>query len=538
MTTEMRHTTSPVLIVGAGPTGLMLAAELSRHGVQARLVDRRSGPVRESRALAVLMRTLETFDDLGLAGSVVRDGVPIIGIQISDGADEVASVELGKAESPFPFSVALPQSRTEEILLEHTTRLGVEPEWGTEVIAWRGDGDSTSVIMRRADGAEEECTAEWLVACDGAHSMIREAARIGGAGHDLNRTFLLADVRAPWRLPRDRIQVIFGGHGVFAAVPLPRPDGWRLVIDYEGDDVHELGPHPDIEVFRRLVAAETTLDPALSDPLWTTQFTARQQRAERFRSGRTILCGDAAHSHSPVGGQGMNTGLQDAYNLGWKLALVVQGAAGEMLIDSYEQERSNVAKQVLRRTERATKAVTLHSPVSRMMRDGVLHLLDRIRRAEEKVVRSFGGLNIEYRDSPAVLDRWQAAGPSGPAPGDVAPDGFLRDRNGYETLRHLLRGPGHRLLLFGGQQQPAALAEAADRARAVLGSLGRVFTVVRKPMLDVPAGVFVDQHGDVHRRYGADRPAMFLIRPDGYLGLRADAHDVTPLREYLDRLRQ
>jgi 2-polyprenyl-6-methoxyphenol hydroxylase-like FAD-dependent oxidoreductase len=534
-------TTADVLIAGAGPTGLMLATVLARRGITARLVDKRQNTHQESRALALAARTLEVFDDLGLAEAAIGAGRPMTAVELHHDRQSVASIGLDDVESPFPFGLCLPQCVTEDLLCGHLAGQGVTPEWGVEVTGFAERDDHVEVTLTRADGGTETVRTRWLAGCDGAHSAVRRTAGIGSHGEDLHRQWVLADCSANWDLDGNRLHAFFNDEGAFAAIPLPEENGWRVLCEYEGSSP---GPTPPLELVSKLVSERTSLDPRLYACRWTTYFGTRQRRADTFRSGRVFVAGDAAHSHSVIGGQGMNTGLQDAYNLGWKLALVLAGKAGTHVLDSYSHERTRVADGVLRLTGRATKMITFRG-VPASVRKRMAGLVTQLKGVQETVTRGISELAIDYRTSPLVTDRWRHGpeetswGQPVPHAGDLSPDAHVTASQGIVRLRRALHPGGHTVLVFAGHEaDEERLADLRKRARDAVSGYGDARVVTRGPLTAaVPEGVLFDRTGEVHRRYGAeDVRAVHLVRPDHYLGYRDDSHDFARLERHLSGL--
>jgi 2-polyprenyl-6-methoxyphenol hydroxylase-like FAD-dependent oxidoreductase len=330
----------PVVIVGAGPTGLVLAAELARRGVKPRILDAGPEDVRESRAVAVAARSLELLDDMGLAATLVERGIPLRALNFYQDTSLLAELDTTAADSPFPMDLCIPQWQTTELLRDRVRELGVEVEWNTRLTSYDADATGISIDLVHADGRTERSSTAWLVGCDGSHSSVRQAAGIRWETADLRRGFILGDVTTRWDLARDRFHVWFARGGLVAVFPMPG-SYWRILANTPDDNPPR---PPGLEHFAAAVAKRTPLDPHLTDLQWSSAFVAREGIADRFRKGRVLVAGDAAHSHSPIGGQGMNTGMQDAYNLGWKLALVAPGRARETLLDSYGAERRPVAR--------------------------------------------------------------------------------------------------------------------------------------------------------------------------------------------------
>ncbi len=552
-----------VLIVGAGPTGLLLAAELARAGVGARIVDKAPRPVGESRAFGVVARTLEIFDDLGIAEEAIRRGRRLDSMNLYDGGRSLARFDMSELDSPFPFILGLPQYETEDLLGELAEGFGVRVERPLALTALEQDSDGVTATLSRPDGETEKCRARWVVGCDGAHSAVRREAGFSHAGPDLKSRFALLDARAELDLPNDGVHLFFHPDGALALFPLPQENYWRVAADVPPES--ELPEEPDLELFERLIAERTPLRTPLSDPLWVTGFSPRERKVDGYRRGRVLLTGDAAHTHSPVGAQGMNTGLGDAHNLGWKLAMVVRGEARDSLLDSYTTEREPVASGVLAGTRAATKLVTLSSPVSRGLRRQILGFVSSFGAVQRRGPRYFHQLYVNYRKSPIVeekqpplLQKTSHEGPGtehlglperlafrrGPRAGDLAPDAPVLEEGRPTRLRRVLRGSRHSLLLFAGL---AATSQDYARTQLTVEEVQRrfgdrvdthvVFPGEKVPEIDGDHGsVLLDPGGVYHSRYGARAGCLYLVRPDGYVGFRAQPVDPEALLAYLDRL--
>jgi 2-polyprenyl-6-methoxyphenol hydroxylase-like FAD-dependent oxidoreductase len=545
----MPDSETSVLVVGAGPVGLALACDLARRGVACRIVDDGEGPTpeHESRALAIWERTLEVLDGLGAIGPVLERGKRLHGINAFAGGRRVLHVglDLDAEDTPYPFVISLPQGLTERALIERLAALGVGVEWGTRLDDLAADASGVSATLARPGGAEA-ARAAWLVGCDGARSAVRHRLGVPFEGAEYDELFLLADATLRWDVPDDeaRVQLPPGG-GPFAAFPLPGERRWRL-IDAGGQV--EAADEPAIARRFRTFLSEHASPPAeLAEVHWTSGFRIHRRIAGRFRVGRCLLAGDAAHIHSPVGGQGMNTGIHDASNLGWKLALVLGGHATEALLDSYEAERRPVALDVLKGSDRFTRAITLRHPLAAGLRNALMGIVGEFEFVRRKVARALSELDVEYHASPIVAE--DRAGPlgepgpgawarfsTGPRPGDRAPDAPLGpDRRLFEALR----GPDHALLLFEGETPDAgasrtllAIAQAAGRRP---GPTIRPHLVSRGEVPSTAGPVLPDPDGHAHRRYGASAPCQYLIRPDGYVGYRSQPPSIESLDAYLAR---
>jgi 2-polyprenyl-6-methoxyphenol hydroxylase-like FAD-dependent oxidoreductase len=531
-----------VLVVGAGPTGLVLAAELARHGVIPRVVDAGPEEVKESRAVAVAARSLEMLDDMGIAAAAVERGIPLRALNFYQGTSLVAELDTTAVDSPFPMDLCIPQWQTTELLRDRVRGLGVEIEWNTCVDSSDADAAGVTANLVHGDGSTERSRTSWLIGCDGSHSTVREKAGIGWETADLRRGFILGDVTTRWDLVRDRFHVWFAKDGLVAVFPMPG-GCWRILADTPDD--HPPRP-PELRHFAASVADRTPLDPDLRDLRWSSAFVAREGLADRFRHGRVLLAGDAAHSHSPIGGQGMNTGMQDAYNLGWKLAMVASGQAEPGLLDSFEAERRPVARAVVDATSTATRVATRNDLVARRARRHALRLLSRLNTVQQRFANAIGEHLVNYRDSPLVSEHWSYLRPkawsgvtdTGPEAGEVTRDAYLESRSGPLALRHLLRALGHHLIVFtADESDPSTLTAWKARAEETMAGHGQVHVITRGHLPTAPTeGVFADVRSEAHNRYGVRRPSLYLIRPDKYVGHRQDAVDFALVLEYFRRL--
>jgi 2-polyprenyl-6-methoxyphenol hydroxylase-like FAD-dependent oxidoreductase len=539
-----------ILVVGAGPVGLTLACELLRRGVPARVVDACAVPTDKSKALALQARTLEVLDAMGIAERFVAVGRKMHGVNAyADGA-RVVHVSLDDIDSPYSYILALPQCDTEKLLRERLEELGGRVEHDVKLSAMESDGEGVSAQLTHGQDRSETTRIPWLVGCDGAHSTVRHALGLPFEGVPYEESFVLADVRMGWDLPDDESHVFISPEGTAAAFPLPK-GMWRLVGESSLAD-------PTVDDVARLLQERGAPKATVTAAGWVTSFRIHRRLVPRYRVGRAFLAGDAAHIHSPVGGQGMNTGMQDAYNLAWKLALVVAGAAREDLLDSYDAERRPIAASTLQGTDLATKMVTLRNPVAREVRNRLGAILSGLEVVQKRLLAEASELAIGYRGSPIVdehrasvaratvgrrvgeqptLADWVGFG-GAPHPGDRAPDVTVE---GETTLCSLLRHTGSTLLLFdGAAPTPEGYANLADITRRVdkrWGSRVRSWIVVPrrarpKELADLD-GVLLDAKGALHRRYGAGSECLYLLRPDGYVGFRSQPASWKVLEDHL-----
>ena len=499
-----------VLIVGAGPTGLTLACELARRGVAHRLVDLAPEPFAGSRAKGTQPRTPEVFDHLGIADEVAAAGLAELPYrQYAEGGHrDIPRPGLGaRPDVPWPSPLIIPQWRVEQALRTRLESFGGRVEFATQLVAVAQGADGVRATLS-SGGRETVVDASWLVGCDGRRSTVRHAMAVQFVGETLEDVRMLVGDLHVDGLDRDHWHMWRTPGGITAMCPLAGTDQFQLQLSIAPGQPDT----PDLATMQALVDERTGgLGLRLSAPTWTSLWRANIRMVDHYRDGRLFLAGDAAHVHTPAGGQGMNTGIQDAFNLGWKLAAVVRGAEGALL-DTYELERLPVARGVLGLSTKLGQAV--------MAGGGT------IPRTEEAFQ-----LGIQYRDSP--LSRELRATPGRVRAGDRAPDApALRDASG-RTLRlfDVLRGPHATLLAFGGGWLPvleAALAAGGDALRAV-------DVLDTDAPLPAPAGVLSlqDTQGHAAAAFEPGERALFAVRPDGMVGLATDRADASAVLAWL-----
>ncbi len=521
-----------VLVVGAGPTGLALAAQLRAHGARLRIVDRSWDRTRESRALAIQPRTLEVLAGLGVSDRLVPRGNRAVRLRAhtARGTVELPLFDIGLDDTAYPFLLFLSQAETESVLHEHLRARGVHVERGRELVALDQDADGVTCHLRDGDGVEVVVRAAYVVGCDGAHSTVRRLAGIRFDGAAYPQTFVLADLEAD-AIDPTAAHAFLSADGPLLFFPLGRPTTWRMIaMRPPGAPVPSGGVTlPDLQ---RLADTRTGGVVGLHDPVWMTDFRLHRRSAERYRLGRVLLAGDAAHIHSPAGAQGMNTGVQDAVNLAWKLALVTRGVGAPALLDTYDAERSPVGRAVLRFTDRAFTAATSQHPVVRLVRTRAAPLLVALAThahgTRARAFRTVGQLRVGYRSSP--LSARGRASWRGPRPGDRLPDALVLVGGRTATLHSRLRRPGFHLLLWDPDGLcPPSLVDAVRTRYPDLVAVHRLGP--RRSSADVQ-----DLTGHLARRLhlSGGRPAHLLVRPDGHVALRGDG-DLRPLRDYLER---
>jgi 2-polyprenyl-6-methoxyphenol hydroxylase-like FAD-dependent oxidoreductase len=498
------HTGIPegkVLVVGAGPTGLTLAAQLLARGIHARVIDKGAGPASQSRALSIQARTLELLDAMGLADEFVDHGHRVRRVRWYAGQRNLCDLDLAHNGSRYDFTLDLPQSWTETLLRARVHELGGTIEQRVELVRLTQRGGGVDATLRDAVGREIEVSAAYVVGCDGAHSRVRHEIGLPFEGQPYPQDWLLADVALDGVGSDCAVHAFFRPNGLpLVCVPMGG-QRWRLVMANAGD---RGGHPPTFAEIQELVAERAPRHIEVSDPQWLASFRSHLRSTSSYRRGRVLLAGDAAHIHSPAGGQGMNTGMMDAHNLAWKLALVADGRAPDALLDTYGQERIPVASGVLEFTNKLVGVLTMQNRAKRAVRDTVLPVVSRTPMVQRDAARRMSQLSVAYPRSPLVQpDGYRRR----PQPGDRFPDVDVRGEHGPDRLHHLL-GSGRHMLIVSRADVRSALEMAGIRRYAGLVD-----------MVDGDPG-----------------SGFALVRPDGILAARGSAGDTHRVIDYLRRL--
>ncbi len=510
-----------ILIVGAGPTGLMLANQLGRHGIRAMIIDRHSGPAQQTRAMGVQARTLEIYAKLGIAQQAIDLGHNTGGANIWAAARHMARVpvsEIGKGLSPFPFVLMLGQDDNERIMGEKLREWGVAVQWNIELVGLEQHPDHVAVTLKQPDGSKRTITTAWVAGCDGSRSPVREMCGITFPGAPYEHVFFVADTVATGDMKQGELNVYLWKKGFHLFFPIRGKDRWRVIgilpahlRDREDLTFDGVIPHVRQEAGAKL---------AFHSCSWFSTYRIQHRHASRFRDGRCFLLGDAAHIHSPMGAQGMNTGLQDAYNLAWKLALVVNGEADAALLDSYEAERLPVAQALLRGTDRAFGLVVADTTLAAFFRTKIMGNVARIAMRRQRVQRKFfrllSQIGIRYRRSP--LSRTLAGLPeTAPQAGDRFPwlQLKLRESGLVEDLFEKLDDTCFNLLVVG------QLAPSSE-----LDPLVKTYVI--------PSDASNDKE---LARAGISGQCFYLLRPDGHVGLAGTRLEMDAVTRYLAELR-
>ena len=541
MTTSDTPITVDVLIIGAGPTGLILAIELLRRGVSCRVVDMNDGPAPHSRAVAVQARTLELCAAIGVVEEMLAKGVRTKAFSLHADGKLRAHVALTGIESPYPFVLSLPQTETERILLTKFMALGGQVERQIKLTALMQDAKGVTAELTHSDDTIETAHVSYLVGCDGAHSATRHLLHASFDGSPYADTFWLADVHLDWQQPHGELSAFLSDGAFLFAIPLDTGGRYRLIAQQHGaDPAHE----PTLAEFQALVNTLGPTGTQLSDPIWLTTFHLHHRKVARYRDRRVFLAGDAAHIHSPAGGQGMNTGIQDAHNLAWKLAFALHNGAGDALLETYHTERDAVGTRVLRGSDTVFRLVRTRNPLLRRLRDLAFTLVLPRAAIQRRGARSVSEVNIRYAPGIAVT---RDPGGTGVRVGIRAPDVTLHAITNDKPVRFftiLAASPNCNtytlLLLPGTAPSPtgsaALMGLAADIAKAYDSVVAPVLIESEASMMTPWQGTgacYRDAANAMHTRYGAKSATAYLVRPDGYIAWHGMATDGDVLHAHL-----
>ena len=522
------------MVVGAGPTGMLLAAELARRNVGVRLVEKRDRPAEHSRALGIVPRTMEMFESLGLIDELLTHGHRVHGIRIY-GKERRLLVDLDLRNLPtrYPFMLLLPQTRTEAILRHFLEELEVKIEWGTELTTFRPEKSGICAELTHS-GRSQESFCGYLAGCDGAHSTVRKKAGLDFRGAAYQQNWLLADVSLEPRLDPKFMHLFTCPTGPIIFFPLPE-NVWRIVAMRPGN-VQEAG-QASLGEIAELLERNRLGHLGPHRPLWVAGFAIHHRHTQQLRSGRVFLCGDAAHIHSPAGGQGMNTGLGDAFNLGWKLAAAAKGSGTEALLDSYEKERLPIIEGVLELTDRMTRMMTAASGPAVWIREWVMPFVSKLG-MNRKMGERLSQLQVGYPHSPAVLPDARRKPAMIPVGSRIGPMVLKSLNTGREAQFAELLSRGRLALVVFPEGQTRT-----EELRRVVAQAGPVdwHWVLRAGQTSEEIrdgdGIWIDGEGVVRNALGEpDHASWALLRPDGILMARGEVCETRVLAEFLNRL--
>lgn len=527
-----------VLIVGSGPVGLTLASELTRYGVQCRIINKNATVRETSKALILHVRTQEVFEAIDMIDQAKAEAKPLHQVELHAYGKQIGHWRLAGVDSPHSSPVIIGQNRTEHLLEEHLKQLGGGVEWQTEAIALELTDDRTTTTVRRADGREEQIRARYVVGCEGSRSLVRDTIGLPfEGGRYENEQFIQADARIRWTFPKGSSYLFLTEAGYMMVIEMPN-DLVRVFISLPDPDPNNR-TDPTLAEVKAELRRLGSVDADLSDPVWLARYRTSHRRAPRFRVGRAFIAGDAAHVHVPIGGQGMNTGIQDAFNLGWKLASVLKGVAQPEILESYNDERHPVAVALLDGTDLAYRNI-LHPPelLQRSVRlFGPFIVRQNV--VQTRFRNTLEEIEISYKTSALVADH---GGSQNVAAGERAPDAIVVRLSDKATVRlfELFRGTHWSLLLLSGKSSTAAtyrtLTELADQISDRYTSIKPYVVSDTVPDGNWQGSVLIDRQHYLHNQYGASAACLYLIRPDWFVGFRGSLNHAQQLQTYLQQV--
>ncbi|MFA5959890.1 MAG: FAD-dependent monooxygenase [Tatlockia sp.] len=528
----MSATLVDVLVVGAGPVGLFCANELARHGLSLAIVEQKSTLSDKSKALGIHIRTLDVLADCGFLEEVLQQGQKIDGLIFKSFEKELINASFADITANYPYLIALPQDKTEKILVQGLQKKGFEVQWNTELLRIEQNTNTVKATVCQ-NGEQKQIRANWIIACDGSHSTLRKLVYAGFIGGQFKESWWLADLSLDWQLPENKMVFFISKEGPLACFPMGNKR-YRLVMTAPQHCENKALTFKDIEqVFFERCSEKASL----SNPVWLSAFGISHRQIQHYRYNRVFFAGDAAHIHSPMGGQGMNTGIQDAYNLVWKLALVHKKRAGESLLDSYQCERFPVARKVLKKTGIMTSLVTLKNPLLIALRNLLLQTITAFKWTKNFFLTDLAELKISYAKSPVVAVLGQKTAFKA---GEFLSDFWLTNALTQEkrSLQQITQGTKHHLFLFEGLTN--ANRQSLLETRALLNKQFDTLIETHIVSGDFPTDskaslLWVDEEKTLHNQYGIKEPTALLLRPDKYIGLTQSPVDKDALLRQLEK---
>lgn len=507
-------TKTDVIIIGAGPTGLALACQLIRYGIDFVIIDRNDTTTPHSKAIGVQARTLEIYEQIGLAERLIEQGWRAERARMIVGGEvrgEIDFTDIGEGMSPYPYVLIVEQGKHERLLHEHIQAQGKQVSWLTELESFSQDASGVTAVVRSRAGAAETVEAKFLVGCDGARSTVRRGLGLEFGGSTFERMFYVADVDIDWDLGHDALTVVLMKDNLLAFFPMTGERQWRIVGTFPEEFAKDEGDILYEEIEEQIKRdSEIALD--ITDVNWFSTYKVHTRHANSFSKGRCFLAGDSAHIHTPAGAQGMNTGIQDGYNLAWKLAMVLRGACGEKLLESYNDERLANAEQLLRTTDRFFNLVASPEPVLAYLRThvfpyvaGAAFSLDAVRKF---VFPRISQIAINYRDS-SISDH-ASDGEFEVKSGDRMPYIVIEGSSLYDRLR---QPKFHEINFADGKAEPLPATNES-------GLVDRI---------SLPL------YPHVAETFGTERSFSVLVRPDNYIAAISHGEEPVQVEEYFRR---
>lgn len=498
------------MIIGAGPSGLMMACCLAQYGINFRIIDKKSARTSASNAIWIQPRTLEILDQMGMVDKFIRKGQTCDAINLYADGESLAKLSLKHINAIYPFILMLAQAESEKLLEEYLNELNYKVEWSIELIDVKYSSETVTATLKHADGTTESITSRWLIASDGANSLVREKCGLHFTGDDLKEQFIVADATIDFsHMSKNEIHYFFNPETILGAFPLG-DNRYRLVanlhLDYPRKIITE---HEVIEIVQERAHGKYYV----TDVEWISPFWIHSKVAENLQKDNIFLIGDAGHIHSPAGGQGMNMGIQDAYNLAWKLALVSNGKSKPSLLKTYQIERHPIIKATVNQNEYFTKlALNDDNFIIKLKKFGAKLATNNHAHLETMVGEQLTQLDIQYTNSPIIAEQSALTGRR-------IPDTVI----GKTTLYRYLSYKQHNILIFTGMN---AIKDTLEQCKKVKLDLENKYQglvkchIVHKELLENE--MVIDTNGKLHEALQIEKPSILVVRPDTYIAYQAD----------------
>ena len=524
----------PILIVGAGPSGLSLAIFLQNYNVPFRIIDKNEGIVEESRALGIQPRTLEIFEHFGLSTQILEEGQKLDSIDVYLNSKPTLSISYRGLNSKYDFPVVLAQNETEELLVKYLKKKKIAVERSSELISFEDNGDHIIAAIKNKKGITEKARFSFVVGCDGAHSAVRHATGSSFKGFEYPEAFSLVDVKMDSILTQNKMHIFPSDKGAMAIFPFAEKDKFRVVVSHPPSKKKPDSPNSSTFTKSSLTAEEMAQfmqerglnQFRFTKTLWLSDFHIHRRLAKQWVKNRSILVGDAAHIHSPIGGQGMNTGIQDAWNLSWKLAFILQHNAPLSWLSTYAKERHYTGKQVLGISNAMTKMATLYRPWQLKIRNFVIRNFGQ-RFIVPKASKKLSQLYFQYPRN-VLCER------------DFFPlDGIPTGMNAFDyplstsdLFKHL--DPKCFTLIIFARSSRRSIEAGLFLKKEIECAFIHCVIIALAPYAE--GGVLFDPSGRCHKAYGASGEKLVLIRPDRYIAWQKEGIDARSIKSFFKDL--
>jgi 2-polyprenyl-6-methoxyphenol hydroxylase-like FAD-dependent oxidoreductase len=519
-----------VLIVGAGPAGLTMAIELYRRGISFRIIDKQLKPIDTSNALVLHARTLEIWKEQGILDKALQNGVIIKAIEIYDNDKHLLHLGFDSINSMYPFALCYPQSETEKLLLDYLTQHTISVEMQTDIIDLQNKPDSITCKLKNSADEIEEVHCDWLIASDGAHSYVRNALNIPFDGKNTSQHFIIADFNSRSPLLSRDFFIFLSDDGPLMITQFHK-DRCRLVAEVSQDPDLKEAQSASVEQLKNIVTKRCPYAFDTSDPTWISGFTVRERLIKTYQQHHVFFIGDSAHVHSPAGGQGLNLGIQDAYNLAWKLALVIQQKSDPALLTTYEAERRPVAKSVLTFTNKLTDFMSTQNSLYIHIRRVLLKLIARYTPLKKRIVSTFSQTNLGYQYSTLTKDYLSLS--AKPIAGSSV---FSIHFDKNQTLLDLISGTRFCILIFSGNYDVTInqIVELETEIEYEHPGMFKFIFINKDPYFHSwKKDKIFDENAKIHDSYQIRLASIYVIRPDKYIGFRGNFSHQEKLMHYI-----